>query len=57
MQIETLQAALDAETKALENPTVVLRVDKTLPVDNLVQVVDVVNKSHIPLVLATDKGK
>ena len=57
VQIETLQTSLDAEAKALENPTVVLRVDKTLPVENLVQVVDVVNKSHIPLVLATDKGK
>jgi len=54
---DQLQAELEAEGRKLENPTVVLRVDKSLPVEELVKVVDVVNKARLPLVLATDKGK
>lgn len=54
--IDNLQAGLEQEARNMENPTVVLRVDKSLPVENLVQVVDVVNKARLPLVLATDKA-
>jgi len=54
---EELQARLEAEAKKFDNPTIVLRIDKTLQVEKLIAVVDVVNKSHIPLVVATDKGK
>ena len=52
-----LQAELEQEGRKFENPTIVLRIDKTLNVENLVDVVDVVNKTHIPLVLATEKAK
>ena len=55
--IEGLQQALQKQAATLENPTVVLRVDKSLDVETLVSVVDQVNKAKIPLVLATDKGK
>ncbi len=53
--IQNLQAALTAKAAGSENPTVVLRVDKSLSVEKLVEVVDVVNKAKIPLVIATDK--
>ena len=54
---ESLQQDLMLEGKKFENPTIVLRIDKTLQVETLVKVVDAVNKTHIPLVLATEKTK
>jgi biopolymer transport protein ExbD len=45
------------ESRKHEKPSVVLRVDKSIPVEELVKVVDQVNKLKIPLVIATDKGK
>ena len=54
---ESLQTELEAEGKRFENPTIVLRIDKQLQVETLVSVVDAVNKTHIPLVLATEKSK
>lgn len=59
--LEGLSPALTGEVSKLdartETPTVVLRVDKSISVENLVEVVDMVNKLKIPLVIATDKGK
>jgi biopolymer transport protein ExbD len=52
-----LENALETEGKKFENPTIVLRIDKTLQVETLIAVVDAVNKTHIPLVVATDKSK
>ena len=57
VEISALQSALQQEAATKENPTVVLRVDKTLDVETMVSVVDQVNKAKLPLVLATDKGK
>ncbi len=57
VSLDGLQVALEQEAKKFENPTVVLRVDKDLKVDDFVQVVDKVNKARLPLVMATDKGK
>jgi biopolymer transport protein ExbD len=45
------------ESRKREKPTVVLRVDKSIQVEELVKVVDLVNKLKMPLVIATDKGK
>lgn len=53
--IQNLQTTLAAKSAGAENPTVVLRVDKSLSVEKLVEVVDIVNKAKIPLVIATDK--
>jgi len=54
---DALEPELTTEGKKFENPTIVLRIDKTLQVETLVKVVDAVNKTHIPLVLATEKAK
>lgn len=40
-----------------ETPTVLLRVDKSISVEEFIKVVDLVNKLKIPMVVATDKGK
>jgi biopolymer transport protein ExbD len=55
VSLETLESELGREAKQHENPTVVLRVDKTVSVEELVKVVDIVNRLHIPLVIATEK--
>ena len=55
--LETLAPELQAEARKHEKSSVVLRVDKSISVEELVKVIDVVNKLKIPLVIATDKGK
>ncbi|SFB84024.1 biopolymer transport protein ExbD [Flexibacter flexilis DSM 6793] len=57
VSLETLEPELQRESKNYENPTVVLRVDKSVTVEELVKVVDIVNRLRIPLVIATDKSK
>jgi len=52
-----LSNQISDESRKYEKPTVVLRVDKSIQVEELVKVVDLVNKLKIPLVIATDKGK
>ena len=52
-----LSHQISDESRKHEKPTVVLRVDKSIQVEELVKVVDLVNKLKIPLVIATDKGK
>lgn len=52
-----LSNQISDESRKHEKPTVVLRVDKSIQVEELVKVVDLVNKLKIPLVIATDKGK
>ena len=54
---ENLEAALKQRAAGYENPTVVLRIDKTLSVADLISVVDAVNKARIPMVIATEKAK
>jgi biopolymer transport protein ExbD len=55
--ITDLGNQITEESRKHEKPTVVLRVDKSIQVEELVKVVDLVNKLKIPLVIATDKGK
>ncbi len=50
-----LEAALMAETAKHQNPSVVLRMDKTISVDDMVQVVDVLNRAKVPVVIAVNK--
>lgn len=57
LQASMLEDELKNEAAKHENPTVVLRVDKSVTVEELVKVIDAVNKAKIPLVIATDKGK
>ncbi|MES2386728.1 MAG: biopolymer transporter ExbD [Bacteroidota bacterium] len=52
-----LENALKLHATGAENPTVVLRIDKSVTVENLIQVVDAVNKAKIPMVIATEKSK
>lgn len=51
----SLAGELEQAKVQFENPTVVLRCDKRVPVEKLIEVLDVVNKAKIPLVIATDK--
>jgi len=52
-----LETELKNEAAGKENPTVVLKVDKSVTVENLIQVVDACNKAKVPMVIATEKAK
>lgn len=52
------EAEMIAILQTLTDPatTVVLRVDKNLPVNSMVHVMDVIHQLKVPMVLATDKS-
>jgi biopolymer transport protein ExbD len=54
---DRLEVALRTEASKHENPTVVLKMDKTISVEELIKIVDIVNKAKVPMVIATEKSK
>jgi biopolymer transport protein ExbD len=52
-----LESALKAEADKNANSTVVLKMDKSASVEELIKIVDIVNKAKIPMVIATEKSK
>jgi biopolymer transport protein ExbD len=55
--LETLEGGLGIASQKYETPTVVLRADKSVKVEELMKVIDVVNHLHLPMVLAGEKSK
>ena len=55
--IEDLESKLKAETKSKENPTVVLRIDQSLTIQDLVNVMQIGNALKLKMVLATNQAK
>jgi biopolymer transport protein ExbD len=53
---ESLKQALTSVSTTIASPTVVLRVDKTIQVNELIKVVDVINSLKLPMVVATEKA-
>jgi len=51
----SLKNALAQEAKGQENATVVIKADKTVPVQAFIDVVDIANQLKLPVVVATDK--
>ena len=54
---ELLEEALRAEIKGQVDPAVLLKVDKTIQVQNLVDLLDIGNRLKIKMVLATQTSK
>lgn len=54
---ENLETALAQALNGLEQPTVVLRVDASLNVQKLVDILEVGNKLKVKMVMATQDGK
>lgn len=52
-----LQAVLTAYLQDKTNPVVILHADRTVPIENVVKVMDVANKLKVKLVLATHPEK
>lgn len=52
----SLKQALSSISATAVSPTVVLRVDKTIQVNELIKVVDVINSLKLPMVVATEKA-
>lgn len=55
--IENMEQSLMAEAGKLQTPSVVLRMDKSIAVEQMVKVIDVVNRAKVPVVIAIDKAK
>jgi biopolymer transport protein ExbD len=53
VSIEMLRSKIEQKANAEQDPTVVLNVDKTVPVDNVVQVMNIGNDLKIKMILAT----
>jgi len=51
--IENLEATLDAKCKAVKEPTIILRIDGALTVQDLVDVLQIGTKINVKMVLAT----
>jgi len=51
--IENLEAALNAKCKAVKEPTIILRIDGALTVQDLVDVLQIGTKINVKMVLAT----
>jgi biopolymer transport protein ExbD len=52
-----LKNAIESEARKHNNASVVLRVDKTVTIDEVVKVIDIVNQLKLQLVVATEKVK
>lgn len=55
--LDNMEGVLMAEAAKLQTPSIVLRMDKAISVDEMVKVIDIVNRAKIPLVIAVDKAK
>ena len=53
--LDQLEQTLLTNSSKLENPSVVLRMDKTITVNDMVQVVDILNRAKLPVVIAVSK--
>ena len=53
--MDRLEGVITSEAAKLENPSVVLRMDKTISVNDMVQVVDILNRAKVPVVVAVNK--
>ncbi|MFN5371186.1 MAG: ExbD/TolR family protein [Bacteroidia bacterium] len=53
VSFENLEAAITAEINGKKEPTIVLRLDKTLTVQQLVDVLEIGNRLKVKMILAT----
>ena len=53
--LDQLEGALASAAAKLQNPSVVLRMDKSISVNDMIQVVDVLNRAKMPVVIAVSK--
>jgi biopolymer transport protein ExbD len=54
---ENIESELLRVASSINEPTVVLKVDKTIPVQNLVDLLDIGNRLQIKMILATQSPK
>ena len=57
VSMETMPSALESFLSGKKEPTVILHTDKSVPVENVVRVMDVCNKMKVKMVLATNPEK
>ena len=52
ISVENLDTELKSALKGVENPTIILRVEESVPIENAVTVMDVANQNQFKVILA-----
>ncbi len=52
VSFNSLESTLNSSLQGVENPTIVLRAEKSVPVDKVVRVMDIANRNKYKLILA-----
>ena len=53
VSLEELRGKIQAKASSEEDPTIVLNVEKSVPIDNVVQVMNIGNELKVKMILAT----
>jgi biopolymer transport protein ExbD len=53
VNLEELRGKIQAKASSEEDPTIVLNVEKSVPIDNVVQVMNIGNELKVKMILAT----
>lgn len=54
VQLSQIEPLLLRKTKGLDNSTVVLNAEKSVPIDNVVQIMAIANKNGLKMIIATE---
>lgn len=54
VQLTQIESLLLSKTKGLDNSTVVLNAEKSVPIDNVVQIMAIANKNGLKMIIATE---
>ncbi|MBL4734770.1 MAG: biopolymer transporter ExbD [Flavobacteriales bacterium] len=57
VELDFLESAIMNELNGVDNPGLILHADKTVPIEYVVNVMDIANKNRLALVLATRPSK
>lgn len=54
VSIEMIASSIQSEIEPNQSPTIIIRADRTLPLDQVVQVMSIVKEMNLKMVLATE---
>ena len=57
VELDFLESAIMNELQGVDKPGIILHADKTVPIEYVVNVMDIANKNRLALVLATSPRK
>ena len=55
LNLDQLEPTISARAAGMQTPSIVLRMDKAITVNDMVQVIDILNRLKLPVVIAVNK--